>query len=930
MLLQLQRYDLVIRYKPGKEMLLADAMSRCPSHSSEEIKLDMRVDYIAFNKAWIAKLKEATWEDPILSTVYQLTQQGWPHQRRHTPRMARAYWDFRDELSLDNGLLLKGPRIVIPGCLHEEYLQRLHQGHLSATKVQQNARQHLYWPRLDADIIDYTRRCQECIKRSLPPKEPLQAHDVPEQPWECIAMDYFYASGKLYILICDYFSKFPFLFQMKSTSWANLKHHLTELFAIEGTPDEIMSDNGPPFNGKEFSDFLSGLGIRHSTSSPNYPQSNGFIERQIQTVKRLMEKATATGRSFQEALTGLRAQPLGDGLPSPAEILHGRSLTTRKATPVDIKAVRDSLIALQAKYIKGHDKAHQARAQRQLVTGEEVYYLSSNNNWLLGIITGTRDTGRSYDVLAGDGTLLRRNRSHLKPRSFDIPVIRANMNARMATPSQSEITNISLSVPEHPPKVKYTSHNNTPIHENIVDSSLSGPEHPPKVKYTEKLVPKLVIKCIGDTAYDSYIAETLMPLKSAFKTKKQTRFAGQPVTSVKTIPARRTRPHPPKWTQDVADPDLLIPIELSQPRTEQVQDLGGNLSAVSPSESHQSEETLPNVPLGQFQAQEGNSTSEQSIAPSDTETPSQSEIFSQSANIQNIQYNNHSCDTSTPSQKEIFSETGTGSSSEEDTSRRDTDDPGDPPTPTRSHSDQQESHSDVSSETPSQSEITQYTKNIVDSSNSYSTSTTSQSEIYSSNAEYEAGSESSSRETSRPSSPEAGSHQDRSLHSPLPEMTIVTRSFHDAVHAVRDQHQRAVTRRLLQQQVQLASQKALVNQQIKTSTPDPPKCNAMFPPRRSRARSGKANGVTSSSSEESSQSDSNEPRTASQARFQALKRRFETPPKTEEIGPSHGVAVKRQRLFRTPSSQSATNCPPVSTAQRTLPRSYSGTSSEGD
>ena len=119
---------------------------------------------------------------------------------------------------------------------------------------------------------------------------------------------------------------------MKSTCWANLKHHLTELFTIEGTPDEIMSDNGPPFNGKEFSDFLSGLGIRHSTSSPNYPQSNGFIERQIQTVKHLMEKATASGRSFQESLTGLRAQPLGDGLPSPAEILHGRSLTTRKVS----------------------------------------------------------------------------------------------------------------------------------------------------------------------------------------------------------------------------------------------------------------------------------------------------------------------------------------------------------------------------------------------------------------------------------------------------------------------------------------------------------------------------------------------------------------------------------------------------------------------
>ena len=111
-------------------------------------------------------------------------------------------------------------------------------------------------------------------------------------------MDYFYVNGRLYILICDYFSKFPFLFQTKTMSFANLKDYLQELFSIGGTPDEVMSNNGPPFNGKEFNSFLTGLGIRHTTLSPNYPQSNGFIERQIQMVKRLMEKATGTGRSF--------------------------------------------------------------------------------------------------------------------------------------------------------------------------------------------------------------------------------------------------------------------------------------------------------------------------------------------------------------------------------------------------------------------------------------------------------------------------------------------------------------------------------------------------------------------------------------------------------------------------------------------------------
>ena len=100
-------------------MQLADALSRCLARASQEIKMDMRVDYIAFTKPWIEKLKDSMQRDPILATVYQLTQQGWPHQRRHVPRLVRRYWDFRDKLSTDDGMLLKGPRLIIPGELQE-------------------------------------------------------------------------------------------------------------------------------------------------------------------------------------------------------------------------------------------------------------------------------------------------------------------------------------------------------------------------------------------------------------------------------------------------------------------------------------------------------------------------------------------------------------------------------------------------------------------------------------------------------------------------------------------------------------------------------------------------------------------------------------------------------------------------------------------
>ena len=175
---------------------------------------------------------------------------------------------------------------------------------------------------------------------------------------------------------------------------------------------------------------------------------------------------------------------------------------TRKASPVDLTIVRQSLIALQAKYTKSHDKAKQSKTQRALVIGEEVYFLSGKNEWQIGIVTGTTDTGRSYNILTEEGTSLRRNRSHLKPRCHDIPVIARNIACRTSTSSQSEITENQLSRPQHPPKAKYSYNNKQNVsfqdhyeqHPPKVKYSLPGPPHPPKVKYFPENVLKLVIR----------------------------------------------------------------------------------------------------------------------------------------------------------------------------------------------------------------------------------------------------------------------------------------------------------------------------------------------------------------------------------------------------------------------------------------------------
>ena len=166
------------------------------------------------------------------------------------------------------------------------------------------------------------------------------------------------------------------------TSWGSLKDHLIELFANEGFLKEIISDNGSPFNSQEFADYLSSHGVRHTTSSPHYPQSNGFIECQIQTVKNLLYKALDAGtRSFQEVLSELRSTKISKGLPSPAEILHGRSLITGEPVTVDHASVKAVLVGRQIKDNQQYNKGHRVKTQRTLVLGEMCWGTGTNNQW---------------------------------------------------------------------------------------------------------------------------------------------------------------------------------------------------------------------------------------------------------------------------------------------------------------------------------------------------------------------------------------------------------------------------------------------------------------------------------------------------------------------------------------------------------------------
>ena len=410
-------------------------------------------------------------------------------------------------------------------------------------------------------------------------------------------------------MICDYFSKFPFLYRAKTSFWS-LRDRLIDLFSIEGYPDEIVSDNGPSFQSKEFAKFLSGLGIKHTTSSPGYPHSNGFIEQHIQTVKNMLSKSSNT-RSFQEVLADLRTTHIGMGLPSPAEILHGRNLTTRAQAEIDIKAIRSVLQERQLKIMLDHDTSRRAKKARPLVVGERCHVLGPGNKWIDAFITGITDSGRSYETqVEATGKQLMRNRSHIRPRGPDIPHIHASFPS--ATSDGNALSERENSVISGCQQLA-----------NGQKTVLSG-NHKGSIKQTNTSQVS-----VSETVPDRRV----QPSRQA----KMTRFGDNPVTSTVPIPPRRqprcdtsTR-NRREFKLNVTDPDLRIPIkqtrvntrhsDLREPQPSSSDSQPASSQPVSETTTSESSISLPSSPSGSSSTE---STSTSGTESSSSETSSES------------------------------------------------------------------------------------------------------------------------------------------------------------------------------------------------------------------------------------------------------------------------------------------------------------------
>ncbi|KAJ8416486.1 hypothetical protein AAFF_G00357740 [Aldrovandia affinis] len=426
MLLQIQKYDIHISYTPGTDMLIADTLSRAYplTGSSDDGDLgDEKVIYVATTDpplgGSITQLVQAASEtDEEMLLLKDLHTGGWPDWRKSMPPRAQPYWPVRHSLYIDDGLVMVNKIIVVPKSLRAEVLQRLHTAHQGIQRSLAHARAIMYWPGLSNDVramVDSCSSCQEQLPSNQ--REPLLPHPVPDAPWQRIAADIFKLHGRPFLLITDYYSKFPEVLQLPDKTAGSVIARFKAVFSRHGVPFTLIADH-VPFASAEMARFASTWGFKIIHSSPAFPQSNGMAERAIKTVKAMLTAAARNGVDPHLAMLNLRNTPVTGMAYSPAQLLMGRVLRSnlpisnaalQPSTPVN---VREGLARCQWRQKESYDKT--AAPLLPFRTGERVR-METAQGWQPASIVRAREEPRSYDIITPSGATYRRNRKHLRP-----------------------------------------------------------------------------------------------------------------------------------------------------------------------------------------------------------------------------------------------------------------------------------------------------------------------------------------------------------------------------------------------------------------------------------------------------------------------------------------------------------------------------------
>ena len=419
-----------VNHVPGKEMYIADALSRMQSENTNRmatvpeeemnIYVDSVLDSLPVSDVKLMEIKEAQDEDPVCRLIKSYCLEGWPDKFRLNDAL-KPYWSARGELTTAHGILLKSTRVVVPSAMKLQVLDKIHEGHQGIVKCRERAKTSVWWPGLSREVQDMVENCKVCAKHRQQRAEPLMPTLFPERPWQMIGTDLFELDKLNYLIVVDYFSRYIEVAAMQKTTKSHeVIRALKAIFARHGIPEEVRSDNGPQYASAEFTHFAKEWGFKHTTSSPRFPQSNGEAERAVETTKSLLKKE----KDPSKGLLAYRSTPLACGY-SPSELLMGRKLrntiptfyTVLNPSWPDMDKLREREAGSKETQRLNFNQRHNAIPLRSVQPGTPVHIKDMGTT---GTIAGAAETPRSYLVETENGTV-RRNRSHVNPIPTNTP-----------------------------------------------------------------------------------------------------------------------------------------------------------------------------------------------------------------------------------------------------------------------------------------------------------------------------------------------------------------------------------------------------------------------------------------------------------------------------------------------------------------------------
>ena len=425
MVLNLRDYGFNLVYKSGKELVIADTLSRA-CYDAELDQVDT-FDPMSITKEKLfpyanvlEKYQRSTENDHELQRLYKIVLEGWPEHKKSSGFVGRKYWHVKDRISIHDGLLFMDDRVIVPLERQRKVLEKLHAGHLGIVKTVNLAKTSVFWLGMRNHIEDMIASCTQCqVHSSKEQKQPLLSSEVPQYPFHIVSSDVFHYNAINYLLIVDHYSKWYQVKPIKTLSSQEVIAQFDDLFTSFGIPRIIRSDNASYYVSAEFKGYCENNNVQLVTSSPGYPQSNGMAEAFVKIAKSLVMKCEGDMTKINAGLRQYRNTPVNDKIPSPARLLQGRS-------------IQDGLPRLEKTLIPNSYDYEQIQANRAYIQSTQKFYYDRkagkelevlNNNqkvrvfindkWVFGKIKMKCQEPRSYIVTTDRGDF-RRTQNHIK------------------------------------------------------------------------------------------------------------------------------------------------------------------------------------------------------------------------------------------------------------------------------------------------------------------------------------------------------------------------------------------------------------------------------------------------------------------------------------------------------------------------------------